>query len=264
MTSRKEVSFTEAQRTRLLEIVGDKAVLVGGQALAFWMERYDIDLDEATSSDSSHARLVPISYDSDFLGSAECVDEVARKMGGRTIIPRKTAITALVGSIEIDCNDDEYLNVDVIHRIVGMKAAHVEERALDIEIGNIHCRIMHPIDVLVSRVKNYHRLKDKQNENGLMQVACAMKVAKAYIEDYASNPSIENGQKFALKMMEEIVSLAKGSAGRYAKLSGMNFLEALPAAAITLPKFHKIRWPQMQKEIEDVKARIYHGKSQNE
>lgn len=45
--TRQEIAFTAGQRRKLLSGVGRDAVLVGGQALAFWIDYYRIEMDDA-------------------------------------------------------------------------------------------------------------------------------------------------------------------------------------------------------------------------
>jgi len=140
------------------------------------------------------------------------------------------------------------MNVDVIHKVVGIKAAVVRKRSVYILADGVLIRVMHPLHVLASRVFNLYMLQEKQTELGVMQVRLAVDVSWHYIVEVAHK--MEGGQKAVLKIVEEIVTLAKSSAGRFAKLNGADFLKAIPIDAIQSKNFQTIRLPRLKKELE--------------
>ena len=214
---------------------------MGGQSLAFWVARYEIPIFEGYAA---------ISMDADYLGDKSDVERIDGSSSFKSIakFPAKTAITALVGSVHIIPDDDSYMNVDVIHKVVGIDADVVNNRSVDVETDGILIRVMHPLHVLESRVNNFYTLQEKQNDLGIMQMKLSIKVARCYIADVAEH--MEGGQKAALKIIEEVVSLAKTAAGRLAKLNGINFFEAIPHELITSEKFKTHRLPRIIQELD--------------
>jgi hypothetical protein len=235
-------ALTDEIALQIFAAVKDKAVLVGGQSLAFWVSKYEIPIYEGYAA---------ISMDADYLGDHDDVDTIGNCFKSVVTFPHKTAITALVGSVHIIPDDESYMNVDVIHKIIGLKAAAVRARAVDVETDGVLIRVMHPLHVLASRVINFYKLAEKQTDVGLMQMKLSIQVAWHYAVDVAHN--MDGGQKAALKIIEEIVTLAKTSPGRFAKLNGINFLEAIPYDAISSANFHTIRLPRLIDELERTK-----------
>ena len=98
VTKKAEAATPPATIQKLLDTSGDDLVLVGGQALAFWVERYGIS--------HQHPELPAISNDVDFLsksaGDKELVRKLADAMHGQTIFPNRRALTALVGQAVLD------------------------------------------------------------------------------------------------------------------------------------------------------------------
>jgi len=160
-------------------------------------------------------------------------------------------MTALVGSVHIIPDDYSYMNVDVIHKVVGVAAERVRLRAVPVQLqigDTVHIQVMHPLHVLKSRLYNFYWLTEKRNAHGVMQMRLAAKVAYHYILEVAQ--SMEGGQRIARKMIEEVVRLAKGAPGRVAKLHGVNFRDIIPFAAIQAPLFQSERLPRLLRELD--------------
>ncbi|MGZ3238866.1 MAG: hypothetical protein ACXWJK_00580 [Burkholderiaceae bacterium] len=243
MTERLEVAFTEEQLAQLIATVPDDVVLVGGQSLAFWVDRYGID----RAWDIAAA----ISRDADFLGKRSDVEHIAAGMHSKAIFPPNSAITAIVGQVSIDIGGNEFLNVDVIHRLVGVDAAAVRRRAVTVTTEKATFKVLHPIDVLQTRVAN---LASKQNPAGVRQVSLAIQVAKAFLLDVARNPEVPQGQRIALAAIEKIVEIGKSSTGRAMLEHGLNVFDAVAPEAIDGPQFHAERLPRIREEAAACRA----------
>lgn len=240
MTER-EASFTTETLKQLLHAASENVVLVGGQALSFWVNFYSIDL-------SSHHIVGAISRDADFLGERKDVKHIAEGVSGKTIYPSERAMTVIAGQVVMRLDQNEYLNIDVIHRVVGIDANAVRKRALPAEFDGVPFRVMHPLDVLKSRIENIATLQDKQTPEGITQAKLALQVANKFIKTIAGNV---DGQKSALKAIEAIVNIAKSSAGcKCVREFGIDFFQAIPQNAIKDEQFHQIRWPRLVQELD--------------
>ena len=70
-------------------------VLVGGQALAFWMHRYGVG-PKVKPGQGFNAN---VTTDADFLGSIEHARRLSGTLGARLITPDPGALTALIAQI---------------------------------------------------------------------------------------------------------------------------------------------------------------------
>ena len=237
-----EVPISQELLAIALSDISPESVLVGGQALAFWVSHYGVALPGPT------VLVGAISDDADILGVRNDIAAIASKVRGVPSYTPQHAISALVGQVTIPVGADEFVNVDVLHRLVGVDVGKVKERASEVKLGGTLIRVMHPIDVLQSRIENLAQLKDKQNPEGVEQAKLSLLVAGAYIGELAAMD--EDGQRHASKAIEYIVGIAKTGAGKCgAKEFGLRFLDALPGFVITSDRFRAIRWPQIVKEI---------------
>lgn len=160
---------------RLLAAAGPGLVLVGGQALGFWMDRYGIHVP---------SEMPFISRDIDFLaqsaGDKAEVIRLANVLGGTALIPHARSLTARVGQAVRPVGESGHVNVDVVFKVFGANADKLRDAALTVEDGDVVFRVMHPMDVLKSCLDNLNGLREKQNELGEQQLAVAIKVTNEF------------------------------------------------------------------------------------
>jgi hypothetical protein len=237
MTDRQrvEAAFDRVQLEKLLALAQD-AVLVGGQAVAFWASFFNVPVPPALGA--------YVTKDSDFLGNREDVARIASGTQGVALYPHQRGITALAGQVRIDLSGEKYLNIDVLHRIVGFDDGDsIRKRAQEAVLGRARFKAMHPLDCLRSRLENLHKIPEKRGEAGAAQAELAARVVGRYLETV-----LEAGtERLALKAIESVAKMAFGPAGRFAYGSfGVDLLEAVPVRRISNRKFLDVRWPQIR------------------
>jgi len=151
---------------RLLGAASETDVLVGGQALAMWIVKYGLQLPPD---------LPVVTRNTAFLTQSAAatapVERFAQAINGKATFPRRLDMTALVGQVELAVSDTTYINVDVIFQLIGLDRALVPARAVRVELtGATTFLVMHPLDVLKSRLANLHALREKQNDKGVAQL----------------------------------------------------------------------------------------------
>lgn len=233
---------------KLLDAGGDDLVLVGGQALAFWVDWYGLS--------HRHTGIPAISNDVDFLSMSradtEAVDRLASAIKGRAIYPSKRALTALVGQAVLDVSDEEYVNVDVIFKVVGLEGNTVRRRAIKITppARRSAFLVMHPLDVLQSRLANLHKLRDKQNDKGRMQLALAIDVGREFVRGAAREAKAAEtaaGRGPVQDYVSAIERLACEDAGRkVAARHGLHVADAIDPHFIPPGPFWIKRWPALK------------------
>lgn len=212
-----EVPIDRAVLSRILALAPGEMILVGGQALAFWMIRFGIGPKPGGDS----PMLAAVSSDVDFLGSIEHALVLAQGLGARLVKPDQLAMTSLVGQIRINASSGLEYNVDVLHQIFdigGLRKSiaftrRVRKRAalVQMEDGKT-VRILHPVDVLASRVQNAAGLLDAKGPHVITQARWAIKVARHALERLAKSrePHADRPGQLA----SEVFRLATSRAGR--------------------------------------------------
>ncbi len=247
-TGLTEVPISREVVLQLLSHIPQDLILVGGQALAFWIEQYQVNPFPQSSKDEAF-----VSMDADFLGKYEHVKILAGIIAGKATYPPKKTMTILCGQVFIvDKTAKTFMNIDVIHKIGNMDSDAVRNRAATASVEGNSFLVMHPLDVLVSRVENYRGIPEKRNSNGLRQIELSIEVAKQYVID-----AIERDEKVAIQAIEKIAETARSAAGKYARKKRAEIYDAIePNCLLKLIKnenFLSIRLPRLAEEIECAK-----------
>jgi hypothetical protein len=239
-----EAPLDAATLDHFLSHMGEEMVLVGGQALAFWMERYGISPNEAT-----------ISNDGDVLGAIARAIELAGSLEANVLRPPKRALTSLVAQIQMPAGEGKVYNIDVLHKLFTVnsleKSVEFTKRVIQDSVkvewrhGKL-IRVMDPFDVLESRVHNAVGLFEDKGDHVLTQAVWAIEVAKAVLLKLARQP--EEGSRLG-KKIQGIYQLANSQPGR--RLLREHEIEVLDAIELDALRAST---PSHDKQLEKVKA----------
>lgn len=236
---------------RVLESAPSDVVLIGGQALAFWMGYYAIHSHDSTAP--------AISRDVDFFTSnaanVEPLALFARAIHGREEIQDPRTLSALVGSAIAPAEEGRFYNVDLLHNVVGLKRQSIEENAVGVVVpgSDTMLRVMHPLDVLQSRNANLHILIEKQNEAGQLQLRLAIEVARKHLEEQIARiahlaDATDSERQRAIFDTIGIVSdySTEDAASKNAERYGIHLADAIPALCIDSDLFWNKQWPHLR------------------
>lgn len=244
-----EAPLDAATLDALLVAMGRDMVLVGGQALAFWMDRYGLEPETAT-----------ITNDGDLLGGLAPAAGLARALRGALVQPQERALTALVAQIRIPIGGDARVrNIDVLHllyTVSGLRRSRdftkaVWRDSIEIEWKPRHTiRVMHPLHVLDSRIQNAAGLLDEKGPHVLTQAAWAIQVARAAILRVIDQP--EEDDRLG-HMIQKVYTLARSRAGRQLQREhGLEVLHAIPIDEIRVAApHHERQLAAVQRAIEN-------------
>jgi hypothetical protein len=249
---REEEAYFPAELVqRVLECAPPEVMLIGGQALAFWMGVYNI---QAPSS-----RGPAISRDVDFFTSnaanADPLMQFARAIRGRAEVHDIRSLSALIGSAFAPAEGGRVYNVDLLHSVVGIRRDQLEANAVVMQLPNSDkaLRVMHPLDVLQSRSANLHELADKQDEVGQLQLRLAIEVARAYLEgeiDAIANDNAKERERAIFDLISTVSDYSTGAAAKKnAERYGIFLADAIPAWRIESDVFWERQWPHLRERM---------------
>lgn len=242
MKNRREIEapLTPEDVKVILSVCSPKGLLVGGQALAFWADHLQV---------KRPASLVPaITADADFIGDSALAEELGKRLAWNTWIPSLDDATPQTGKVTHRTKSGAVKQVDFLSGVAGLTTKDVDRRAAEMEVPGIGVvRVMHPIDVLDSRIQNLHLLPEKRTAAGIAQAKLSVDVARAFIRDVITT----HDERAGLKLLERIVAIASDIAAvRVFLLYGIDPLAAVPLDDFrTTPALHKLRWPQIAAEV---------------
>jgi hypothetical protein len=227
---------------RLLQTAGD-AVLVGGQALAFWISYYGVPIDDAPDA--------IVSRDADFLGDREDAQRFSDAIGGTVEYPKTMSI--LAGVVRKKISLDEEFEVDVLRALNGLSPSSVHKHAKRISDPRRNARyfVMSPIDCLISRLENLRTIAEKQTSQGIWQARIAARVARSHLEGLLQNAQ----EKEAIRGAIEILRAATHAMGLNAfKKHGIDLLDAIPIERFMTKNFVEQQWARSTSRIRQIRA----------
>jgi hypothetical protein len=248
---RHEVALTPEEVDAILGQAGN-TLLVGGQALAFWANYYQVEPVGQLST--------KITSDADFIGTA--VD--ARRLGKATGWKVWLATLDDVGSGQTAkvtklLPGGGVKQVDFLSGIVGLDSARIQARAVEVKLpAGVALRVLHPLDVLESRLRNLQALMDKRNAIGVAQAQLAIEVVGRFIAALLDDAD----QRTALDAAERVIKIAldKGLVA-VAVDYGIDPLLAIPSARFNSREFQTRRWPQAQHLVVEARRKYARRKA---
>lgn len=242
---------------RVIDSASPDVVLVGGQALAYWMDYYRI---------TAPTNLPAISRDVDFFtrdpANSAPLAGFARAIHGRKEVLPASANSALVGSAIAPAEDERIYNVDLLHTVIGIERADVEAKAVDVTLpGGKAIRVMHPLHVLQSRNANLHQLVEKQDDMGRLQFSLAIGVARAFLAQqldrlaHDASLTAKDRDRAAFDLIAVVSDYASGDAARKnAERYGIHLADAIPAWLVATPVFWEKQWPHLRERMSPAYA----------
>lgn len=229
--------------TKILELAASEppeVVLIGGQALNYWADRY--------SPESQFLReSAPFtSGDVDFLRGLPTAQRIARLLPGRlhTKDVYDVGVTIATVTYRDESGDDRLIHF--LGEMHGMDVNEVVRTSLQLE-G--YLRILHPVLCLESRLSNVLDLAAYQTEHARRQATAAIEVARAYVNETLSSGDIRG----ALDANERIFAYAKRRAVLCAR-EGFDPFTAVIADDRLPEAFRTTRYPQMIFQMAQAKG----------
>jgi hypothetical protein len=134
--------FSEVFKVRNLG--GQPYILVGGQAVNYWAERY-------FQTEQELKDLQPFtSEDIDFKGGKEDVKRIAEQLHLAPQYPPKVEMTALAGCIPFQIGDLKS-NIEVVRTVPGTSGS-VDTLAIEAELAGKKIRVLDPISLLACKL----------------------------------------------------------------------------------------------------------------
>jgi len=216
----------------------DNAVLIGGQAVAFWIRYFGIS-----------SRVPALTGDIDYLGTKT----EAKRVSDRLKIRHKFKAATLddhtpnsaVLAVEMEGYEEPVL-IDYLASVIGLESVDIEKSAVTIEFEGQELRVLHPLHLLQAKIWNLYRLGSKRTPEGIEQARLAIEIAATFIEHEQANMT----QRELLTAIETIGKFAATTPARFAaEQFKLDCLKAIPQSVFregVLPdKFHSKRWPQI-------------------
>ncbi len=231
------VGFSLSQFSDVLKIrnaSGEPYVLIGGQAVNYWPERY-------LTAKPELKKLQPFtSEDIDFKGNRADVQLIARQLNLDPSYPPKVAMTALSGFMLFQIGDLKS-SIEVVRRICGISDS-VETPAIHAEWeGNI-IRVLDPVSLLACKLELAATVSQEKRRDVAhlkILVPCVRAFLAEFLERVELGELPARGWLGAAKRVLKLTSSAR--AKKIADKYQIIWQEILPVAAIARSRDERIK-----------------------
>jgi len=153
--------------------------------------------------------------------------------------------TPQMAKLSLTVKDEGYKEIDFLSAIVGVNTDQVKTRAVEMRLPGLSrgVKIIHPLDLLASRLHNLADIPEKRHSQGVAQGRLAITVVRAFISQ--AHSTLEERDVFPF--VEEVRRIALNKKlGRVYYEYGFDVLSAVPVELIKDEEFLSKRWPQIQ------------------
>ena len=237
-----KVALADDEVAEILRASEKLAILVGGQALSIWANFYQVAIPPVLTAN--------VTRDVDFIGSAEAalvVKDALSNKDWKFEQVRPGALSRVTAQLTLQ-TDNGINEIDFLGSIVGLHTDDVRRRAvpLELRVGSV-VTVLHPLDVLASRLHNLADIPEKRNDKGVAQAELAIGIAGAFLQDTLAHRT----ERELFNQIERIrIIVTNDAIATICRRYALDVLSCVPIDQITNENFKTLRWPQTQREVE--------------
>jgi hypothetical protein len=244
-----DLEFTAVEQIAAKLGNATRLLVVGGQALNFWADRYSSRVPEL------RARAPFTSKDVDFFGTAADVRSIAKALGGNARVAGFDDHAPQIGTVTF--SDEQGIHtIDIMASLTGLDFDDVVESAVDVAypVANgkkIALRIMHPVLVLESRAHNVVASPKYRTTHGIGQLEASVYCAREYLREMiASKPHA------VLEWNERLYQFrTKNRVAHYVSQHyGIDVFDSVVTGPELNPIFISKRYPQMLERVNALRT----------
>lgn len=219
---------------KIRDAEGQPYVLIGGQAVNYWAERY-------LSTEPELEKLQPFtSQDIDFKGDRADVGRIAQQLNLNASYPPKVAMTALSGFIPFQIGGLKS-SIEIVRQIPGL-SDHVDTPAIRAEWNEETIRVLDPISLLTCKLELAATVPQKCRQD-VAHLKILLPCIRAFLSELLQQ--VESGGLPArdwLKVVNQVLKLTTSRrARRIADKHHINWPDVLPVTAIAESHDGKVR-----------------------
>jgi hypothetical protein len=245
----KKPPLTKVDFEAVVDAVLDtRSVLVGGQAVAYWVNVYDLLGRRISAPDEP----IYVSKDVDFLGTPDEAKECADRLGGGVQLPIPFVDQPINAAVVTWVDSQEHpRSIDFLNEVLGIDRAELVETAVRFVRNGRTLHVMHPVKLLRSRIVNVASLPGHDDPQHIAQAKLSILVAKEWLADRSREDA-----RAALLEIEEVFRFSKTLASKRAfRTVGLDPFDAVFPFPGLPRAFVEKRYPQMRRKIQTLRAK---------
>ena len=213
--------FKPGDFDEVLEHLPSTCILIGGQAVAWWAEKYSVKTRGGDLVDDT-------SKDIDFWGRHEDLFRIANKLKRTPYLPDKREMTFLVGAIEVNAAGKKTA-LELLHRVPGLDSDEPNAVALPEALtksGKV-VLVLTPVSLVLSKLYNLRHFS-QEDRHDLMHLKTSVSASRAFISEIVSRDP-----KFALWNCKRLIRAQQEARNqRLERQHGFRLLSGIPIESI--------------------------------
>jgi len=224
---------------RIRDAAGEPYILIGGQAVNYWAERY-------LPTEPELKALHPFtSQDIDFKGNFDDVQRIAKQLESSPNYPPRVAMTALAGMVPIQIGNQKSV-IEVVRQIPGVSSV-AQTPPVQAQWEQQTIRVLDPVSLLACKLELAATVPQAKRQD-VTHLKILLPCVRSFLGELLHQ--VETGQLQArdwLKVANQILKLTTSlRAQKIADKFQIDWSGVLPLAAIARSKDEKIRRFQEQ------------------
>ncbi len=237
MTSPRLSTVIEDYAEVLAIAAGDglPLVIVGGQAVNIWAERY-LDVEPQLTDFRPFT-----SKDLDVLGAERDLEEIARVTGAKKLKSLRKIFVPTVGVLEIS-RGGVVLKVEILKRIYGATTQDVLAGAVVLKRGALTLRLIDPFTLLETKIENAANLPQETRQDVKhvrMMIFCLRGLLREAVGQVAAGAM--SGRQCVVALERTLQIIGSPSAKKLGAQHGIKWLAALPLQELAASKDAKLK-----------------------
>lgn len=233
----------------VLQNIPPHCVLIGGQAVAWWAERYSI-------KNPAGDRVEATSKDIDFWGSRDDLFQIATRLNKAPVFPDPREMTLLIGAIEVSVAGKKTV-LEMLRRVPGLDVEDPNAVALPEAIASTGSEtlILTPVSLVLTKLHGLRRFPQNDRQDLLhLQIslaACQEFLSEVVLRDtsytlWNCNRLIRASQESRNQRLERKYLFRILSAIPIANMRAAAERASLPGQdRERLQRFLKLQWPRI-------------------
>ena len=213
---------------------GNPYVLIGGQAVSSWAERY-------FDSEPGLKKYLPFtSGDIDLRGNRDDVKYIASQLDLKPLFPDKVNMTALAGAIPLKI-DDKPSSIEVVRTVPGITAATADASAIEAKYGGQTIRVLDPVSLLICKANLALTVDQTNRQDGLhvkIMFLCVREFLREFLELIETGVVPAKGWLGAVNKLSELANSTRGR--KASEKFEITWLNVLPLVEIQSARNEKI------------------------
>lgn len=235
---------------RTLQADGWAAVLIGGQAVNLWADRYQQDSCEWDE-------LRPYtSRDLDYHGGLAEARLAMRVLHARGRLNTGSDPGPNAGVLQVALPDGRELLVDILTGVYGVSAAEIERTAVSWSgvglLSDLTLRVIHPLLLIEAKTASLRGLPQAGRQDA-KHLRMLILIVRQWLREQLAHP------RSTFRAVERLVTCAASPAGLHAFTQGIDLMQSLPLddmrCGVGYAAFFDRRWPQLNDKLSEKRER---------